>query len=395
MIRRSDGSILEVSVLLYLIAKGLSQGHHPAGIARRAGIVLARAVTVNDVAYVIEHKLRPMGVVTAPGAIGAAPAPARQPSPLILRARILPKRLVGAATLLLWPLFLPLVMGVVLLALVATDGWLLLRHGAGPGIGFSDLMVRPSTLGAVLGFTLVAALFHELGHATASRYGGAEPGIIGVGLYLLWPVFYNDLNDCYRLSRRARLRADLGGVYFNAVFILALAGLYAVTGFEAIYPAIVVQHIAVAQQFLPFLRLDGYYVVSDLAGVPDLFGRIRPTLSTLLRPGWTADAMTDLTPRARAIVAVWVVTTVPVLTGLTALLVIGLPTFVAGAWTSLGIQTDRLATAVGDSAPGELFAAALQLALLVVPLIGLGAVVVRMMGAVTARLRPTCAGGSR
>jgi putative peptide zinc metalloprotease protein len=45
--------------------------------------------------------------------------------------------------------------------------------------------------------------------------------VIGVGIYLVWPSFFTNVTDSYRLSRAGRLRTDLGGVYFNAVFIVA------------------------------------------------------------------------------------------------------------------------------------------------------------------------------
>ena len=32
-------------------------------------------------------------------------------------------------------------------------------------------------------------------------------------------------------------------------------------------------------QLLPFVRMDGYHILSDLVGVPDLFARIKPTLA--------------------------------------------------------------------------------------------------------------------
>ena len=40
---------------------------------------------------------------------------------------------------------------------------------------------------------------------------------MGAGIYMVWPAFYTDVTDAYRLPRRARLRTDLGGIYFNAV----------------------------------------------------------------------------------------------------------------------------------------------------------------------------------
>ena len=44
-----------------------------------------------------------------------------------------------------------------------------------------------------------------------------RPGVMGAGLYLVWPAFYTDVTDSYRLGRGGRLRTDLGGLYFNAI----------------------------------------------------------------------------------------------------------------------------------------------------------------------------------
>src|SRR5205085_2142195 len=131
---------------------------------------------------------------------------------------------------------------------------------------------------------ILSAAFHEIGHAAACRYGGGHPGKMGCGIYLAWPAFYTDVTDAYRLGRRARLRTDLGGVYFNAVFVVATAAAYFVTGFEPLLLLIVIQHFEIAHQLLPVVRLDGYYIVADLTGVPDLFARIGPILRIAL-PG--------------------------------------------------------------------------------------------------------------
>ena len=47
---------------------------------------------------------------------------------------------------------------------------------------------------------------------------------------------------------------------------------------------VLIQHFEIVHQLLPVIRLDGYYIVSDLTGVPDLFARIGPILRSLL-PG--------------------------------------------------------------------------------------------------------------
>src|SRR5207253_11073293 len=99
---------------------------------------------------------------------------------------------------------------------------------AAPGLGGGRQQVLrdPVDLLSVLGLTLVSAVFHECGHAVGCRYGGARPGVIGVGIYLIWLSFFTNVTDSYRLSRAGRLRTDLGGLYFNLIFILALASIY-------------------------------------------------------------------------------------------------------------------------------------------------------------------------
>ena len=49
--------------------------------------------------------------------------------------------------------------------------------------------------------------------------------------------------------------------------------------------------VELAQQLLPALRLDGYFILTDLVGVPDLFRKIGPVLRSLVPgqrpiPGW-------------------------------------------------------------------------------------------------------------
>src|SRR5205085_6830045 len=114
-------------------------------------------------------------------------------------------------------------------------------------------------------------------------------------------------------------------VYFNVVLMLALFELYWTTGSQVLLLAVALQHLLVVQQFLPFLRLDGYYIVSDLLGVPDLFSYVRPIMAGLV-PGRPIHArLAQLRPRIRVLVAIWVLATVEVVLTTLALLAIRLP----------------------------------------------------------------------
>ncbi|MDQ3896758.1 MAG: hypothetical protein M3326_05820, partial [Actinomycetota bacterium] len=370
LIRRGDGNVVEVSPLLYLVAAAVDGRSGLQDIASRVTSQVGRTLSADNVAYLIDNKLRPLGVLAG---VDGPPSVSTRPRPLALtfRTAVVPPRVVRTATGVLHPLFRPPVVTGALIAFVGVDAWLALNHGVGPGV--RDFASHPALCFMALALTLAAGAFHELGHATACRYGGAEPGAIGAGLYLVWPVFYNDLNDSYRLSRRARLRADLGGVYFNAVFILGLAALYGATRFEPLLVVILVQHLAILHQLLPFLRLDGYYIVSDLAGVPNLFGRVRPVLSSLVPGPAPVVAPPALTPRARRIVTAWVLVTVPLLVAALVVLMISLPRVVTGAWSSLHVQGAALTAALRARAPLQAVLSALQIVALAVPVVALTA----------------------
>ena len=133
---------------------------------------------------------------------------------LMARAAIVPARPVRVAAEALRHLFTPALVAVVLAAWVAFDVWLVAVHGVGRGV--EETVRQPAHMLAILGLMVTSAAFHELGHAAACRYGGAEPGAIGVGVYLVFPVFYTDVTDSYRLGRAGRVRTDLGGLYFNS-----------------------------------------------------------------------------------------------------------------------------------------------------------------------------------
>jgi putative peptide zinc metalloprotease protein len=374
LLRRRDGGMVAVSRLLYLVVSEID-GHRSIGeIASRVTPQVGRMVSAGNVAYLVDQKLRPLGVME--GETHSSRPGTRPVLALSSRRAVVPDRLVRWISGRLCFFFIPAVMTAVLAAFAAMDALLLIGHGS--HLGIKELLSQPSLLVLVCLLTILASGFHELGHATAGRYGGADPGVIGVGIYLIWPAFFSDLTDSYRLGRSGRLRADLGGVYFNVVFMLLAGGLYGLTGLHWLILLIVLQHVAVAQQFLPFLRLDGYYVVSDLAGVPDLFGRIGPILSSLLpghKPGRT---VLELKPKVRLLVTAWVFTTVVLLTATLGLLLVNLPRMLTVTAAFVQTQAALLSRLAGGKDVGAGLLGGVRLSALAIPIIGLTTMLVRL-----------------
>lgn len=125
----------------------------------------------------------------------------------------------------------------------------------------------------------VVKLLHELGHAfTAKRFGCRIPSM-GIAFLVLWPVAYTDTNDTWRLtSRGQRLRVACAGIATELV-IAAWATLgWALLPDGALRSAAFVLATTswvstLAVNASPFMRFDGYFILSDWLDVPNLHER--------------------------------------------------------------------------------------------------------------------------
>ena len=367
LVRRADGQVIQMSALLYGVACRVDGSRDAAAIAGLASADLGRSLTAEQVRYLITAKLLPLGIVAAEGAPAAAP----KANPLLaLRARgtLLPERAVNAAGTLLTPLFRWPVVVAVVVSITAVDWWLFAVHGLGGGA--QQVLRDPVDLLVVLGLSVVSAMFHECGHAAGCRYGGARPGKIGIGIYLVWPAFFTNVTDSYRLSRAGRLRTDLGGLYFNAVFMLALAGLYVATSDQLLLLVIAVTHLEMLEQLMPFVRFDGYFILSDLIGVPDLFARVAPIVKSV-RPGGRRDPrVTGLRRRARIVVTTWVLCVIPLLAFGLGYLVLHLPALDRALWRSASLQAHLMTAAAAGHRYATAVVDAVDIALVTLSLAG-------------------------
>ncbi|MER6079383.1 hypothetical protein [Streptomyces sp. NPDC001833] len=316
--RRGDGQVVQLSRLLYLVASSVDGVRDAEAIAHRVSARFGREVSGENIRYLVEKKLEPLGVTVPEGQEDDEVEAPRSDLLLALKGhRVIfnERRTAKIARSLAW-LHRPAVVALVLGSAVAMDVWLFGFFGAIEPV--LQVLDQPVLILVVFVLTVASLVFHEFGHASACRYGGARPGCIGCGLFLIWPSMYTDVTDVYRIGRGGRLRTDLGGVYFNVVFMLAMAGAYFATGAQFFLAAVYLGHFEIMEQLMPAVRLDGYYILGDLAGVPDLYGKIKPILLGLV-PGPRGDRAREevagLKKSARAIVATWVLTMVPLIIG--------------------------------------------------------------------------------
>jgi putative peptide zinc metalloprotease protein len=170
-----------------------------------------------------------------------------------------------------------------LVGCTALLGWLLaLRRWDEFSHGVASL-AAPSGLLAVAAAVLASKLLHELGHAfTAHRHGCRVP-TMGVAFLVLWPVFYTDTNEAWKLpARRHRLTIAVAGMATElalASFALLAWTLlpdtpaWAPARSAALVLATTTWVLTLAINASPFMRFDGYFVLSDLLNLPNLHER--------------------------------------------------------------------------------------------------------------------------
>lgn len=138
------------------------------------------------------------------------------------------------------------------------------------------------SLGGALAFAIAltfAKLCHEFGHAYMAKRAGCRVQSMGLAFMVLFPLFYTDVSDAWRVNdRRSRLLIGAGGVL--AELLLACVALLAWSLLPdgplrtaAFMLASATWITTVVINLNPFMRFDGYFLLSDLWGVDNLQSR--------------------------------------------------------------------------------------------------------------------------
>jgi putative peptide zinc metalloprotease protein len=187
-------------------------------------------------------------------------------APLLNRARVLFRWRVAIAVLAAF---------LCVEALIAPQLW---------SFATSEINSREATLGAML--TLFGMALHELGHLAACHRFDARHGGAGVGIYWCVPLFYAEANGAWMLPRRRRAVVHSAGVYLQCAYLTVIGSLYLCVESPALLFAMGWSHVLVLHALNPLFRLDGHWLLADLAGVNDLNRRIRGVVASLRHVAW-------------------------------------------------------------------------------------------------------------
>jgi hypothetical protein len=174
--------------------------------------------------------------------------------------------------------------GVPALLLLQVMAWIRILHpviGSATALTATVHALTPKLFWLLALGNYLGLFIHELGHAAACVRCGVMPGPIGLCLYWILPGFYTDVNQAWRLPASKRLLVDAGGIFFSLLCAtIALLG-FILTGWTVSALLAGIYDITVAINLVPFLRMDGYWMVSDGLGIPNLM-RVNKELSQWL-----------------------------------------------------------------------------------------------------------------
>lgn len=163
--------------------------------------------------------------------------------------------------------------------LAANIGGIYQLHVFSKGISLIEVKYMPIYY---IGLLMIIFL-HEIGHAAASIKSGIFPRGIGLGFYTIMPVMYTDLTDTWRVGKKEKIKINLGGLYIQMILNSGLFFLAHFTGSDSFahvvaYNLMFTNTVIMLLNLIPFLKFDGYWILSDLLSIPDLMERSNKTV---------------------------------------------------------------------------------------------------------------------
>jgi putative peptide zinc metalloprotease protein len=206
----------------------------------------------------------------------------RKPIDFIWRQKVLPAAFVSVMARPLVPLLNGAAMSIAIPLMIALQIWFLATHSAllNPRAYIARL---DASMFAILAAANYTALFlHELGHAAGCLRAGVRNGGIGICIYIMFPGLFTEVTESWKLPGKKRLIVDSAGIYVSLCAATLSMAAFFVTGNPVAAAMVLLCDITTLVNLNPFVRMDGYWIISDLLEMPHLMDMNKATTSVLL-----------------------------------------------------------------------------------------------------------------
>jgi putative peptide zinc metalloprotease protein len=147
---------------------------------------------------------------------------------------------------------------------------------------FQTTLVDTLSLDGLMGYAgalVFVKVLHELGHALMAKHCGCRVPTMGLAFLVMWPVAYTDVTESWRLSsHRQRLQIAGAGMatellmacWMLLLWVLLPPGHLREAAFFLATTSLVA---TLAINASPLMRFDGYFLLCDMLGQPNLHAR--------------------------------------------------------------------------------------------------------------------------
>jgi len=164
------------------------------------------------------------------------------------------------------------------LIVIAGALWVVAENPDAFRFDIASIFSAGSIVAIILSMFLVLSL-HEIAHGVVCRHLGGHVHEMGFLLLYFQPCLYCDLSDSWLFKERwKKLLVTFSGAYFQI-----LLGALGVWGWRITAEGTMINHffwmvavislVNVLFNFNPLIKLDGYYLLSDWLGIPNLRAR--------------------------------------------------------------------------------------------------------------------------
>ncbi len=129
---------------------------------------------------------------------------------------------------------------------------------------------------------LLTVCCHEFAHGIVCKYYGGKIGTLGFMLILFSPAMYCDISGIRMVEdKKKQMLASFAGSYVNILF-MSIASMYYVKHTTAVVAGFIwLSLTTIISNLIPFIRLDGYWILSFATGITNLYKKSLKSVNKL------------------------------------------------------------------------------------------------------------------